>query len=62
MLGHVVRGLPGSAFDTLQLINQSERATPFTTHDRKVMPLGQVIYGSARLKLKVRETPRQRKP
>ncbi len=60
MRGHVVRQLPGSAYDTLQLVNQSERADSFATYRRKVVPLGQVVIGSARLKLKVREMARNR--
>jgi hypothetical protein len=60
MRGHVVRQLPGSAYDTLQLVNQSEQADSFATYHRKVIPLGQVVIGSARLKLKVREMARNR--
>ncbi|MBN1655012.1 MAG: hypothetical protein JXA30_14680 [Deltaproteobacteria bacterium] len=56
--GHVVRQLPGSAYDTLQLVNQSERVDSFATLRRKVVPIGQVVSGSARLKLKVRELAR----
>jgi len=58
--GHVVRQLPGSAYDTLQLVNQSEQAVSFTTYRHKLVPLGQVVIGSARLKLKVREMARNR--
>ncbi len=57
--GHVVRALPGSAYDTLQLVNESDRPTPFATYERQALPLGKVVYGSARLKLDVRESPRQ---
>jgi len=59
-LGQVVRSLPGSAFDALQLTNQSDSATPFTTYDRVAIPIGQVVIGSAQVKLKVRPTPRNR--
>lgn len=58
--GQVVRSLPGSAFDALQLTNQSDSAAPFTTYDRTAFPLGQVVTGSALVKLKVRTTPRNR--
>jgi hypothetical protein len=60
MRGHVVRQLPGSAYDTLQLVNQSEQASSFATYRRKVVPLGQVVVGSAKLKIKVREVARNR--
>lgn len=58
MLGHVVDRLPGSAYDTLQVVNQSGKATSFVTHQHKAIPMGMVIMGSARIKLKVRETAR----
>jgi hypothetical protein len=61
MFGHVVRQLPGSAYDTLQLVNQSEHGDSFATYRRQVVPLGKVITGSARLKLKVRDMARNQK-
>lgn len=56
--GHVVRDLPRSALDTLQLRNDSDRARPFVTHDRREVSLGQVVSGNARVELTVRRTPR----
>jgi hypothetical protein len=55
--GHVVRELPGSALDTLQLANEASRPKSFTTQRRKELPLGQVLTGKARVKLQVREEP-----
>jgi hypothetical protein len=62
MLGHVVRALPRSALDALQPTNESESGKPFATHERMEIPLGNVVVGSTRLKLKVRETPREKRP
>lgn len=56
--GHVVRDLPRSALDTLQLRNDSDRARPFVTHDRREVALGSVVSGNARVELTVRRTPR----
>ncbi len=55
--GHVVRDLPGSALDSLQLANEAHRPTSFSTYKRKELPLGQIVAGSARVKLEVREEP-----
>ena len=57
MRGFIVRDLPGSAFDTLQLAADAERATPFATVTRSELPLGEVVYGSAKLSLDVRSEP-----
>jgi hypothetical protein len=57
--GHVVRDLPPSALDALQLVNDSGRGTPFVTYDRQAVDVGEVLSGSARLRLQVRETPRR---
>lgn len=58
--GHVVTDLPGSALDSLQLLNDSGRGQPFVTYDRQVVEVGEVLDGQARLRLQVRETPRRR--
>ena len=56
--GHVVRSLPGSALDALQTSNDTEPAQIFTTSDRAVIDVGQVLEGSARIRLDVRRVPR----
>jgi len=53
--GHVVRALPGSALDALQLANDGGQIRPFRTEDRQVVDLGQVLTGHARLEVDVRE-------
>jgi len=58
--GHVVRGLPPSAVDALSLTNGSAPAAPFTTQDRQIHPIGRLLSGSARIRLRVRATPRAR--
>lgn len=60
--GHVVRDLPRSALDTLQLRNDADRARPFETHDRREVALGEVVGGNARIELVVRETARPHAP
>jgi hypothetical protein len=57
MRGHLVRDLPGSAYDTLQLAADTERGAPFSTVHRAELPLGEVVYGSAKLSLDVRSEP-----
>jgi hypothetical protein len=52
--GHVVRNLPGSAFDTLQLAGESGRAGTFSTFTRTEIPGDQVLLGSAKVSLEVR--------
>jgi hypothetical protein len=52
--GQVVRGLPGSALDSLQLAGDSSRPVPFATQLRSELPFGQVVDGSARVSLEVR--------
>jgi hypothetical protein len=59
MRGHVVDNLPGSALDTLQLVGEADRPSPFATHARKELPMNDVVFGSARVKLEVREEPRR---
>jgi len=56
--GHVVRHLPPSALDTLQLTNDADRARPFITYDRHEVGLDRVVAGGARVELTVRSTPR----
>lgn len=55
--GHLVRSLPDSMLDTFQPANQSERGTLFSIYERKELPLGHAVTGSARLKLQVRDEP-----
>lgn len=56
--GHVVRHLPPSALDTLQLRNDADRNRPFITYDRHEVDLGAVVGGNARVDLRVRRVPR----
>ncbi len=56
--GHVVRNLPPSALDSLQLTNDADRARPFITYDRHEVGLDHVVSGGARIQLTVRRTPR----
>src|SRR5690606_14987446 len=56
--GHVVRDLPRSALDALQLRNDGDRNRPFVTQDRRELALGEVVSGNARIDLSVRRTPR----
>ncbi|MEZ4335411.1 MAG: SpoIVB peptidase S55 domain-containing protein [Sandaracinaceae bacterium] len=56
--GHVVRHLPSSALDSLQLTNDADRARPFITYDRHEVGLDRVVSGGARIELTVRRTPR----
>ena len=52
--GQLVRGLPGSALDTLQPVNEADRGGLFFSYERKEVPLGRAVTGSAKLKLNVR--------
>jgi hypothetical protein len=52
--GQLVRSLPGSALDTFQPINAADRGNLFSTYDRKEVPLGHAVTGSAKVKLNVR--------
>jgi len=56
--GHIARHLPPSALDALQLENDADRNRPFVTYDRHAIELGEVVSGTARVQLRVRETPR----
>ncbi|HMI89780.1 MAG TPA: hypothetical protein VK509_00375, partial [Polyangiales bacterium] len=55
--GHVVRDLPGSALDTLQLSSEGGNRPTFATQLHEELPLGQVVFGTARIPLDVREEP-----
>ncbi|HET8937999.1 MAG TPA: SpoIVB peptidase S55 domain-containing protein [Polyangiales bacterium] len=55
--GQLVRSLPDSMLDTFQPANQSERGSLFSIYERKELPLGHAVTGSARLKLQVRDEP-----
>jgi hypothetical protein len=55
--GQVVRGLPASALDSLQLAGDSSRPVPFATQLRSELPLGLIVDGSARVSLEVRPEP-----
>ncbi|NOY93315.1 MAG: hypothetical protein GXP55_19185 [Deltaproteobacteria bacterium] len=57
--GHVVTALPRSALDTLTTSASTGPSRPFITYERSLVPLGQVLTGSATLRLRVRATPRQ---
>ena len=53
--GHAVSALPGSALDALHPVTATVSA-PFETHERQELPMGDVVVGSARLILHVRNT------
>jgi hypothetical protein len=55
--GHVLRDLPGSALDTLSLSTDGATTPTFSTQLRRELPLGQVVAGSAKISLDVREEP-----
>jgi hypothetical protein len=55
--GQLVRSLPGSALDTFQTVNEADKANLFPTYERKEIPLGRAVTGSAKLKLNVRSEP-----
>ncbi|MFI5308152.1 MAG: hypothetical protein ACHQ53_12405 [Polyangiales bacterium] len=57
--GHVVRNLPGSALDSLQLGGAGTRPTAFATQSRTELPMHEVVVGSARITLDVRREPRK---
>lgn len=59
MRGHVVRALPGSVLDTLQMQSAADKPQPFVTYDRTQVPLGQILVGQAKLQLEVRAEPRR---
>jgi hypothetical protein len=55
--GQLVDSLPGSALDTLQPANESEKPSVFSTYQRLERPGREVLAGSAKIKLNVREEP-----
>jgi hypothetical protein len=55
--GQLVGSLPGSALDTFQPANEAERGALFPRYERKELPVGSVLTGSAKLKLNVRSEP-----
>lgn len=55
--GHLVDSLPGSALDTLQPANESDRPAIFSTYERQERTGREVLAGSAKIKLNVREEP-----
>lgn len=56
--GHVVRTLPPSALDSLQLTGDTAADRPFVTYDRQLVPLQRVVQGSVALRIQVREAVR----
>jgi hypothetical protein len=52
--GQVVKSLPGSALDTLQPVNEADKGGLFFSYERKEVPLGRAVTGTAKLKLNVR--------
>jgi hypothetical protein len=52
--GQLVRSLPGSAIDTFQPSNEADRGALFPSYERKELPLGRAVTGSAKLKVNVR--------
>ncbi|MBI2892107.1 MAG: hypothetical protein HYY06_01045 [Deltaproteobacteria bacterium] len=55
MTGHVVRSLPSSALDTLRPAASTQSATTFTTTSRQVIPMDRIIWGTERLRVRVRD-------
>lgn len=55
---HVARALPPSALEALQSANAAEPGRPFVTRERREVPLGAVVMGSASLKIEVRDEAR----
>ncbi|HEX7476677.1 MAG TPA: hypothetical protein VF331_02620 [Polyangiales bacterium] len=55
--GQIVRALPGSMLDTLQPTNESDKGVTFASYERKELPYGHVLTGSAKVKVNVRQEP-----
>lgn len=55
--GQLVDSLPGSALDTLQPANESDKPAVFSMYQRLERPGREVLAGSAKIKLNVREEP-----
>ena len=56
--GHVVDSLPPSALNSLQLVSTSEDSRPFITRSHTEVKMPQVVVGTAKLRLRVREIAR----
>ncbi|MEO0325579.1 MAG: hypothetical protein AAF447_21660, partial [Myxococcota bacterium] len=56
--GHVVEALPRSALDSLQRVSGTGPGRPFVSYARQVHPLGELLTGSAQLRLEVRDVAR----
>jgi len=57
--GHVVRALPRSALDALQLANDGGQIRPFVSVERQVIDVGEVLTGRAELEVNVRDRARR---
>lgn len=57
--GHVVKALPASALNSLQLVSTSEDSRPFVTQSRTEIDMSKVVAGGANLTLQVREVARK---
>jgi hypothetical protein len=55
--GQIVSRLPGSALDSFQSVNAADRGSLFSSYERKELPLGHAVFGSAKVKLNVRSEP-----
>jgi hypothetical protein len=55
--GQLVDQLPGSALDMLQPANEADKPAVFSTYERQERTGREVLAGSARIKLNVREEP-----
>lgn len=53
--GRVIPNLPGSAFDALRPSVSTESGEPFPNYRRTVVPVGRVVLGRDRIRLRVRE-------
>ncbi len=56
--GHVVEALPRSALDSLQRVSGTGPGRPFVSYAREVHPMGELLTGSAQLRLEVRDAAR----
>jgi hypothetical protein len=55
--GALINSLPGSALDTLQPTNESERPAIISTYQRQELAGREILTGSAKIKINVREEP-----
>ena len=58
--GHVVRSLPRSALNSLQRTTGTGPSRPFVTYLRRAVDMGEVVVGSTRIGLRVRQLPSDR--